>query len=153
MSNKYINTIMQSGSANVEFEELEFGSLNTSNPLIPFGKVDQNVINALPLEEKKSFALKQALSSGLAMGLVVTGGYAFLKREKGVMHTLANGMVLSESDYIDYEDEALEVSAIVETQKPSFGEILDDNKMELAGIFAATTGALGWYINHKLMKG
>lgn len=153
MSNQYINTIMQSGSTNVEFQELVFGSSNTSNPLIPFGKVDQSVINALPAEEKKSFALKQALSSGLTMGVIVTGGYAFLKREKGVMHTLENGMVLSESDYIDYEDESLDASVIIESQKPSFGEILNDNKMELAGIFAATTGALGMYINHKLMKG
>ena len=127
--------------------------MNTSNPWIPFGQVDKNVINALPEEEKKSFAWKQALSSGVTMGLIVTGGYAFLKREKGTMHVLDNGMYISDSDYIDYEEQTFDAASIVETQKPSFGDVLHDNKMELAGIFAATTGALGWYINNKITKG
>jgi hypothetical protein len=155
MSNKYINTIMQGGSANIEVEEMDImsGSMNTQNPWIPFGTVDQKVIDALPQEEKKSFAWKQALSSGLAVGLVVTGGFAYLKREKEAMHTLSDGMRMSEADFIGYEEESFEPVYIVSTDKPSFMEVADENKLEMAGVFAATTGALGWYINNKLMKG
>jgi len=155
MSNKYINTIMQGGSANIEVEGMSMisGSMNTENPWIPFGQVDQKVINALPEEEKKSFAWKQALSTGITMGLVATGGLAYIKREKEAIHTLNDGMRMNEADYIGYQEEASERVCIVSTEKPSVMEVLDENKLEMAGVFAATTGALGWYIHNKLLKG
>lgn len=153
MSNKYINAIMQDGSSNIYVDEIMKGSANTENPWIPFGTVDQKVLEGMPEEEKKSFSLKQALSSGVTLGAIVTGGYALIKREKEAIHTLSDGMRMNESDYIGYQEESYEPVYIVSTEKPTFMEVLDENKMELAGIFAATTGALGWYINRKLMSG
>lgn len=115
----------------------------------PFGHVSKTTLARMTKEERKGFIMKKSYSAGVTMGLLSTAAFLWVKRENNAKHFSDDGIEFgSIGQFIDYEEET--GARISGVEKEDFLSVAKDHKLETAGIFAATTGAVGWMVHNGL---
>lgn len=120
----------------------------SSNQIIhlanPFAIKDNAVIRGMPQEEQDAYIRNKSISSGVLLGVLASGFYAFYKREESAAYVLQDGGVMSKGQYYDNE----EYVQLSHTEKETFKEAITEDPKMTGGIFAAATAIGTFWANH-----
>jgi len=120
----------------------------SSNQIIhlanPFAVKENAVIRGMPQEEQDAYIRNKSISSGVLLGVLASGFYAFYKREESAAYVLQDGGVMSKGQY--YENE--EYVQLSHTEKETFKEALTEDPKMTGGIFAAATAIGTFWANN-----
>lgn len=101
----------------------------------PFSVKESAVIRGMPKEEQDTYIRNKSISSGVMLGVLASGFYAFWKREESADYILQDGAVMSKGQY--YQNE--EYVRLSHTEKETWKEALTEDPKMTGGIFAAGT--------------